>query len=157
LIAYFSVVLNAHYVSQSLFDGSYLKAQSIEFASMSRGCLEDRSRFAAEIREVGGVDMPRDERDERDERDGGHRETKRRKHSHGEKEGYRERRSRERGKELPFHARVLTKEDMEEYRGVFAKYLKDKKGIHIDDISSTEAYARFKSFVHKWYVKLKTR
>jgi hypothetical protein len=45
----------------------------------------------------------------------------------------------------------LTKEDMDEYRGVFAKYLRDRKDIHIDDVSSTEAYARFKSFVHKWF------
>jgi hypothetical protein len=30
------------------------------------------------------------------------------------------------------------------------KYLKEKKDIRIEDISSTEAYARFKSFVHKW-------
>jgi hypothetical protein len=43
---------------------------------------------------------------------------------------------------------------MDEYRGVFAKYLKDRKGIHIDDVSSTEAYARFKSFVHKWFLSL---
>jgi hypothetical protein len=79
-----------------------------------------------------------------DERDGGH-HSKRRKHSHGERD------DRERGKGLPFHARELTKEDMDEYRGVFAKYLKDRKDIHIDDVSSTEAYARFKSFVHKWF------
>jgi hypothetical protein len=104
------------------------------------------------VREVGEVDMPRDERDERD--GGHHHSSKRRKHSHDEKDVERK---KERGKELPFQARKLTKEDMEDYRGVFAKYLRDKKGIRIDDVSSTEAYARFKSFVHKWYLKLVTR
>jgi hypothetical protein len=67
--------------------------------------------------------------------------SKKRKYSHeGEKEG----------KRLPFNARTLTKNYMEEFKGVFTRYLKEKKDIHIDDISSTEAYARFKSFVHKW-------
>ena len=70
---------------------------------------------------------------------------KRRKHSHGE--GSVERR---RDDKLPFNARLLTKDDMDEFRGVFTKYLKEKKDIRIGEISSTEAYARFKSFVHKW-------
>jgi hypothetical protein len=66
---------------------------------------------------------------------------KRRKHSHGGE--------RREGK-LPFNTRTLTKDDMDEFRGVFGKYLEEKKDIRIDEISSTEAYARFKSFVHKW-------
>ena len=56
----------------------------------------------------------------------------------------------ERKGKLPFDARLLTKDDMDEFRGIFTKYLKEKKDIRIDNISSTEAYARFKSFVHKW-------
>ena len=68
--------------------------------------------------------------------------SKRRKSSH-------ERDTMKDGK-LPFNARVLTKDDMDGFRGVFAKYLWDRKEIRIDEISSTEAYARFKSFVHKW-------
>ena len=66
---------------------------------------------------------------------------KRRKHSHREER---------REENLPFNARMLTKDDMDEFRGVFGKYLQEKKDICIDEISSTEAYARFKSFVHKW-------
>jgi len=79
-------------------------------------------------------------------RDDEHR-SKRRKSSH-ERDG----RSGERVT-LPFDARVLMKEDMDEFREVFATYLKDKKNIRMDEISSTEAYARFKSFVHKWYTR----
>jgi len=92
-----------------------------------------------------------DERYQERDPESGH-ESKRRKHSHGE-----EGRSREHerdGKEsrgLPHGARELRKDDMEGYRRVFAKYLRDKKDIHIDDISATEAYGRFKSFIHKWY------
>jgi hypothetical protein len=73
------------------------------------------------------------------------RHPKRRKHSH------REDRSLERRPEkLPYNARPLTKDDMSGFREVFAKYLRERKDINIDDISSAEAYARFKSFVHKW-------
>jgi hypothetical protein len=68
--------------------------------------------------------------------------SKRRKSSHE--------RNDTKGKKLPFDARVLTKDDMDEFRSVFAKYLLDRKDIRIDEIASTEAYARFKSFVHKW-------
>ena len=71
--------------------------------------------------------------------------SKRRKHSHGEGSV-----DRRRDEKLPFNARLLTKDDMDEFRVVFTKYLKEKKDIRIDDISSTEAYARFKSFMHKW-------
>lgn len=71
--------------------------------------------------------------------------SKRRKHSHGERSV-----ERRRDEKLPFNARLLSKDDMDEFQGVFAKYLKEKKDIRIEDISSTEAYARFKSFVHKW-------
>jgi hypothetical protein len=71
--------------------------------------------------------------------------SKRRKHSHGERSA-----ERRRDEKLPFNARLLSKDDMDEFHGVFVKYLKEKKDIRIEDISSTEAYARFKSFVHKW-------
>jgi hypothetical protein len=71
--------------------------------------------------------------------------SKRRKHSHSEGSV-----ERTKDEKLPFDARLLTKDDMDEFRGVFTKYLKEKKDIRIDEISSTEAYARFKSFVHKW-------
>jgi len=77
-------------------------------------------------------------------RDDDHHHSKRRKHSHGE-EG-----ERRHSDKLPFGARSITKDDMEEYRSVFKRYLKERKDIHIDDLSSSEAYARFKSFVHKW-------
>lgn len=88
--------------------------------------------------------MAKDEKDERDdERE--HR-SKRRKHRDGDERSV----ERNRRRELPFHARPLTKDDMDNYRAVFAKYLKDKKDIYIDEISSTEAYGRFKSFLHKW-------
>lgn len=69
------------------------------------------------------------------------RELKRRKYSHGEE--------KERRK-LPYGARELTKEDYEGYKEVFRRYLKDKKDIRLGDIGSSEAYARFKSFMHKW-------
>ena len=87
-------------------------------------------------------DMARDD----EPRDSGHHHSKRRKHSHENPEE----KDQAKGTELPFHALPLTKDDMDVYRVVFTKYLRDKKDIHIDDISSTEAYARFKSFVHKW-------
>lgn len=89
--------------------------------------------------------MVKDESDER-ENERGHHKLKRRKHDNVDERPV----QRERGRELPFAAGPLTKDDMDKYRAVFTKYLKDKKDIHIDDISSTEAYARFKSFVHKW-------
>jgi hypothetical protein len=85
--------------------------------------------------------MAKDERDGRDD----HR-SKRRKHHNRDERSV----ERERGKGLPVDTQPLTKDDMERYRAVFSKYLMDKKDIHIDDISTTEAYARFKSFVHKW-------
>ena len=71
-----------------------------------------------------------------------HRE-KRRKHSHSDHRS-------EKTDRLPYDARPITKDDMESYSEVFARYLYDRKGIEIKDISSIEAYARFKSFVHKW-------
>ena len=89
--------------------------------------------------------MVKNESDER-ENERGHHKLKRRKHDNGDERPV----ERERGRELPFDARLLTKDDMDKYRAAFTKYLKDKKDIHIDDISSTEAYARFKSFVYKW-------
>jgi len=46
----------------------------------------------------------------------------------------------------------LTKDDLDEYRDVFAKYLMEQKDIHIDEIPSREVYARFKSFVYKWFI-----
>jgi len=86
----------------------------------------------------------------RDGEDGHHR-SKRRKHSHEA-----DRQEERRDEELPFNARRLTKDDMDKFQRVFANYLKDKKDINIDDISSSEAYGRFKSFVHKWYVRFLT-
>lgn len=76
----------------------------------------------------------------------GHHQSKRRKHSHEDERG-----RKRRDDDLPFNARTLSKDDMDKFHGVFAKYLKDKKDINIDEISSSEAYGRFKSFVHKWY------
>lgn len=73
-------------------------------------------------------------------------DSKKRKYSH---EDARNDADRER-KRLPFHAKSITKNDMEEYRIVFARYLKETKDLLIEEISSKEAYARFKSFVHKW-------
>ena len=88
--------------------------------------------------------MGRDDKDDE-------RHHKRRKHSHDdERRGGRDHDSSKR-KGLPFDARPITKNDLDEYRDVFTRYLKEKKDISIDEISSTEAYARFKSFVHKWY------
>jgi hypothetical protein len=79
------------------------------------------------------------------------RHAKRRKHSHEDER----RRDRDhepsKRKALPLNARPITKNDLDEYRPVFARYLKEKKNISMDEISSTETYARFKSFVHKWY------
>jgi hypothetical protein len=91
--------------------------------------------------------MAKDDRDVRDDERAHHR-SKRRKHGNADERSM----ERERGKGLPFETQPLTKDDMEKYRAVFTKYLKDKKDIDINDISSTEAYARFKSFVHKWSV-----
>ena len=79
---------------------------------------------------------------------------KRRKHSH-ERPQSPERKRREGGRErtkreLPFDAPELKKDDMPAYRAVFAKYLHDKKDITLETLSPNEAYARFKSFIHKW-------
>ena len=73
--------------------------------------------------------------------------TKRKKHNHDpEPSGERS------GKTgLPFGAQELKKNDMKSYRGPFEKYLLERKEIKLDGLSSTEAYARFKSFVHKWW------
>ena len=71
-----------------------------------------------------------------------HHRPKKRRHSYGK--------DVERKRKLPFDAHELTKDDMDEFRRVFTLYLKEKKDIHIDEISSTETYARFKSFVRKW-------
>jgi len=72
--------------------------------------------------------------------------TKRRKHSRdSERSG-----ERSEKRHLPFGAEELKNDDMESYRGPFEKYLLDRKQIKLEDLSSTEAYARFKSFVHKW-------
>ena len=76
----------------------------------------------------------------------GHHRSKKRKHSHES-----EVQDKRRGDKLPFGARTLSKDNMDNFRGVFAKYLKDKKDIDMDKISSSEAYGRFKSFVNKWY------
>ena len=70
------------------------------------------------------------------------RKVKRRKHSHGS--------GKERTAELPFNATMLRKDDYERYRVVFGVYMKERKDIRVGEISSTEAYARFKSFMHKW-------
>ena len=76
---------------------------------------------------------------------------KRRKHSHeDERRRDRDHESSKR-KALPFNAHPITKNELDEYKAVFARYLKEKKDISMDEISSTETYARFKSFVHKWY------
>jgi len=80
------------------------------------------------------------------EDDDGHHGSKRRKHSHESDRGVKRRESK-----LLFNAQRLNKDDMDKFQGVFAKYLKDKKDINIDEISSSEAYGRFKAFVHKWY------
>lgn len=79
---------------------------------------------------------------------------KRRKHSH-ERSRSPGRRHRDSGREgarrsLPFDAPELKKDDLDAYRDIFAKYLHDKKDITIETLSSNEAYARFKSFIHKW-------
>jgi hypothetical protein len=79
------------------------------------------------------------------EDDGGHHRSKKRKHSHEDDRGVK------RDDRLPFNARALSKDDMDKFGNVFARYLKDKKDINIDEISSSEAYGRFKSFVRKWY------
>jgi len=73
--------------------------------------------------------------------------TKRKKHSHGCEHS----RERSEKRHLPFGAQELKKDDMESYRGPFKKYLFDRKEIKLEELSSTEAYARFKSFVHKWW------
>jgi len=70
-------------------------------------------------------------------------DTSKRHHSHVEA-------GRKRGRS-PHRGPHLTKEDFDDYKEVFARYLKEKKNIRIEDLSSTETYARFKSFVHKWY------
>jgi hypothetical protein len=70
---------------------------------------------------------------------------KRRKHSHSEEYS-----DEKRSERLPYNAKPLTKHDMDEYKEIFAEYLLDRKDIKIEEISSKEAYARFKSFVHKW-------
>jgi len=76
---------------------------------------------------------------------------KRRKHSHDDERRRDRDHDTSKTKGLPFSAHPITKNDMDTYREVFARYLKEKKDISIDEISSAEAYARFKSFVHKWY------
>ena len=76
------------------------------------------------------------------------------KRKHVQDEGSAERR---RDGKLPFNAQELTKDDKDEFRGVFTKYLKERKDIRIDKISSTEAYARFKAFVHKWQIFMRTK
>jgi hypothetical protein len=82
---------------------------------------------------------------------------KKRKHSHGEHSHGGQERGEEspkhnhHRKDLPFNAPVLTKHDYEKYRPVFTIYLTEKKKLKICDIPSSEAYARFKSFLHKWY------
>jgi hypothetical protein len=68
----------------------------------------------------------------------GEHKSRKRKHSHD-------------GQEMPYGAKTLNKDDFEAYKDVFRRYLKEKKDLRIDDIPSSEAYARFKSFVHKWY------
>jgi len=83
--------------------------------------------------------MARDESEEE-------RKAKRQKHSHDEHHGKRQ---------LPHGARKLSKDDFEGYKGVFRRYLRDKKDIRMEDIPSSEAYARFKSFVHKWYASVR--
>ena len=64
------------------------------------------------------------------------RKAKRRKHSHGERKDAGE---KEKRGELPFNARELSKEDYEKYRPVFTVYLREKKSLDIDEISSSEA------------------
>ena len=87
--------------------------------------------------------MPKEERDNE-------RHHKRRKYD-DEDDRPRERHHESSGRKgLPFDAKPITKNDMDECREAFARYLRDKKDIAIDEISSTEAYGRFKSFVYKW-------
>lgn len=93
--------------------------------------------------------MGRDDRDDE-------RYHKRRKHSHDDDRHRGRDHDSSRKKGLPFDAHPITKNDMDEYRGVFKRYLMEKKDISVDEISSTEAYARFKSFLHKWYSLLCT-
>lgn len=87
--------------------------------------------------------MPREERDDE-------RHHKRRKHSHEDDRPRERHHESSRRKALPFDAKPISKNDMDEYREVFARYLRDKKDIAIDEIPSTEAYGRFKAFIHKW-------
>ncbi|KAI9661058.1 MAG: hypothetical protein M1821_009385 [Bathelium mastoideum] len=51
---------------------------------------------------------------------------------------------------LPFNATELSKADFDEYRSMFASYLKLQKQLDINDISREEAKGRWKSFVKKW-------
>jgi hypothetical protein len=52
---------------------------------------------------------------------------------------------------LPFHARELSRRDLETYEPMFAMYLDIQKGHYIEDMKEDEVKGRWKSFIQKWY------